>query len=95
MTKEKQVKVIKRKIEFEQGYLDELIKRKEEAAKELENCSGKEYQKKRLNLDACYTAVNTQHMYLRGVLSAAYELGLISRVEYSELREQAFNDVFN
>lgn len=46
MTKTEQVKVIKNKIEFEQRYLDELIKRKEEATKGFEDCSVEEYQKK-------------------------------------------------
>ena len=94
MNKTEQVKVIKNKIEFEQRYLDELIKRKEEATKGFEDCSVEEYQKKQSKLDTCCTAVNAQHMYLRGVLSVAYELGLISRDEYDALREQALEKVF-
>ena len=94
MTKTEQVKVIKNKIEFEQRYLDELIKRKEEATKGFEDCSVEEYQKKQSKLDTCCTAVNAQHMYLRGVLSVAYALGLISWDEYDALREQALEKVF-
>ena len=94
MTQSEQVEIIRKKIKFEQGYLDELIKRKEEATKGFEDCSVEEYQKKQSKLDTCCIAVNAQHMYLRGVLSVAYELGLISRDEYGELREQALEKVF-
>lgn len=95
MTQSEQVKVIKNKIEFEQRYLDELIKRKEEATKEFKDCSFEEIREKQIKVDLSHTAIINQYMYLCGVLATAYELKLISKDEYDKLRKQVFDEVFN
>ena len=40
------------------------------------------------------TAASSQYMCLCGVLELSYELDLISRDEYKNIREQAFNKTF-
>ena len=90
MTKVEQVEVIKKKIKFEKDFLDEQIKKRNEARKLIEEC-----QEKQSNLDTCYNAVNNQYMYLCGVLATAYELKLISKDEHDKLRKQVFDEVFN
>ena len=90
MTKTEQVEVIKKKIKFEKDFLDEQIKKRNEARKEFEDC-----QEKQSNLDACYDAVNNQYMYLCGVFATAYELKLISKDEHDKLHKQVFGEVFN
>lgn len=95
MTKVEQVKVVRKKIKFEQGYLDELIKRKEEAEKELENCSYEAIKEKISNYDMRLANVSNQYMYLCGVLATAYELKLISKDEHDKLHKQVFDEAFN
>lgn len=96
MTKTEQVEIIKFKIKHEIEYLEELVKRRNEARKEFEKCfPGGEYQEKKCDLDTCYTAISIQRTYLNGVLDTVYNLKLISQDEYSELREQIFNKVLN
>lgn len=95
MTQSQQVEIIKFKIKHEIEYLEELVKRRNEARKEFEKCSPGEYKEKKSDLDVCYTAISIQRTYLNGVLDTAYDLKLISQDEYSELREQIFNKVLN
>lgn len=94
MTKEKQVKVIKSKIEFEKGMLDYHIKRKEEAGKEFKYCSFEEIREKQIKVELSHTTVINQYMYLCGVLATACELELISKEEHDKLRKQAFAETF-
>ena len=95
MTKAEQVKVIKKKIKFEIGFLNEQIKKRNEAKEELKNCSIEESQAKQSNLDRCYDALNNQYMYLCGVLAVAHDLDLISMDKYSEIRKQVFAKVID
>lgn len=89
MTKAEQVKVVRKKIEFEKGFLEDQIKKRNEAKEAFRNCSIKKTQEKQSELDACCNSVNNQYMYLCGVLATACELDLISKDEYRELRKQA------
>ena len=94
MTKEEQVEIIKFKIKHEIEYLEELVELRNNARKEFEKCFPRECKEKKSDLDACYTAISIQRTYMNGVLDTAYDLKLISQDEYSELREQIFNKVF-
>lgn len=94
MTKAEQVKVVRKKIEFEKGFLEDQIKKRNDAKEAFRNCPIEKTQEKQSELDACCNSVNNQYMYLRGVLATACELDLISKDEYRELRKQAVAKVF-
>ena len=94
MTKTEQVEVVREKINFEKEFLDYQIKLVKKAEKELENCSYEDIQEKRSNLGMRRTAASSQCMCLCGVLELSYELDLISKDEYKNVREQAFNKTF-
>ena len=94
MTKTEQVEVVREKINFEKEFLDYQIKLVKEAEKELENCSYEDIQEKRSILGMRRTAASSQYMCLCGVLELSYELDLISKDEYNNVREQAFNKTF-
>lgn len=94
MTKTRQINVAKKRIQFEKGFLEKQIKLVKEAEKELENCSYEDIQEKRSNLGIRRTAASSQYMCLCCVLELSYELDLISKDEYKNVREQAFNKTF-
>lgn len=94
MTKPRQINVAKKRIQFKKGFLKKQIKLVKEAEKELENCSYEDIQEKRSNLGMRRTAASSQYMCLCGVLELSYELDLISKDEYKNVREQAFNKTF-
>lgn len=95
MTKAEQIETIKQRIDFEMDFLDEQIKKRNEAKKEFKNCSIEESQVKQSNLDRCYDALNNQYMYLCGVLAVAHDLSLISMDKYSEIRKQVFAKIMD
>ena len=95
MTKAEQVKVIKKKIKFEIGFLNDQIKKRNDAREAFKNCPIEKFQEKQSELDTCHNGVNNQYMYLCGVLATACKLDLISRDEYRELREHAFSKTFD
>jgi hypothetical protein len=90
MTKAEQVEVIRKKIEFEKGFLDDEIKKRNEAREVFKYCPIEKTQEKQSELDACCNSVNNQYMYLCGVLDTARKLDLISKDEYNKLRNQVF-----
>lgn len=90
MTKAEQVEVIRKKIEFEKGFLDDEIKKRNEAREVFKYCPIEKTQEKQSELDACCNSVNSQYMYLCGVLDTARKLDLISKDEYNKLRNQVF-----
>lgn len=70
--------------------------KKEMIAREaLKYCPIEKYQEKQSELDTCHNGVNNQYMYLCGVLATACELEVISKDEYSKLRNQTFDATFN
>lgn len=95
MTKAEQVKVIKNKIKFEIGFLNDQIKKRNDAREAFRNCPIEKTQEKQSELDACCNGVNNQYMYLCGVLATACELNLISKDEYTKLRNQVFAKTFD
>lgn len=95
MTHEKQIKTIKKKIEFEIGFLNDQIKKRNDAREALKYCPIEKYQEKQSELDTCHNGVNNQYMYLCGVLATARKLDLISKDEYNKLRNQTFDAAFN
>ena len=95
MTKAEQVEVIRKKIKFEIDFLDDQIKKRNDAREAFENCPIEKFQEKQSELDTCRNGVNNQYMYLCGVLATACELNLISKDEYNKLRNQVFDAVFN
>ena len=95
MTKAEQVKVIKNKIKFEIGFLDDEIKKRNEAREVCKYCPIEKTQEKQSELDACCNSVNNQYMYLCGVIDTARKLDLISKDEYNKLRNQVFAKTFD
>lgn len=95
MTKAEQVKVIKNKIKFEIGFLDDEIKKRNEAREVFKYCPIEKTQEKQSELDACCNSVNNQYMYLCGVIDTARKLDLISKDEYNKLRNQVFAKTFD
>ena len=95
MTKAEQVKVVTKKIEFEKGFLEDQIKKRNDAREAFRNCPIEKTQEKQSELDMCHNGVNNQYMYLCGVLATACELNLISKDEYNKLRNQAFDKTFD
>lgn len=95
MTHEKQIKTIKKKIEFEIKFLNDQIKKRNDAREALKYCPIEKYQEKQSELDTCHNGVNNQYMYLCGVLATARKLDLISKDEYNKLRNQTFDATFN
>lgn len=95
MTKAEQVKVVTKKIEFEKEFLEDQIKKRNDAREAFRNCPIEKTQEKQSELDACCNSVNNQYMYLCGALDTARKLDLISKDEYRELREQALDKVID
>lgn len=91
MTKAEQVKVVRKKIEFEKEFLEDQIKKRNDAREAFRNCPIEKTQEKQSELDVCCNGVNNQYMYLCGVLDTACELNLISKDECNQVFAKTFD----